>query len=179
MMNFGLLAFSVSRGGVDCSRILFIFSMEASMWTREKISLMVLCLALTTISLCSCGGGGNSGNSGNFPPVSQIVNNQTTATFVIAKIGNVTIPPPHQATEDRYVVGGSSSSFYTVAPGTNTITIEGTNYGTLSPFNINMIYAVNIRDGGCAELWIIRPNTNSTFNNDTTKQFVGDNGKCI
>ncbi|MBF0558929.1 MAG: DUF1566 domain-containing protein [Nitrospirae bacterium] len=115
-----------------------------------------------------------SGGSGGGPDA-QVVNNLASGTFTDAKIGSVSLPPP--SGWSYYCSGGCSSAFYAVATGTNTITISGISYGSLGSFNNNTFYAVNIRDGGCAELWI-RTDVNTVFNSDTTRTFVADNGKC-
>lgn len=107
-------------------------------------------------------------------PSVQVVNN-TSNTFVDAKVGKTSFPPPSRF--DYYCTGGCSSAFYHVAVGKNTVTIDGTSYGFLRPFKKNKKYAVNIRDNGCAELWI-RKNTTPIFNEDTTKRFVSNNGRC-
>ncbi len=133
--------------------------------------------AQTTTALLSCSTTSAAGVSlaSVSAPFAQVTNNQASGTFTDAKIGNVDLPPP--SGWSSYCAGGCSSAFYAVATGTNAITIAGTSYGSLGTFNNNTYYAVNIRDGGCAELWI-RTNRNPTFNNDTTKTFVVDNGRC-
>lgn len=114
-----------------------------------------------------------SGGESN-PPSAQVVNNSGDL-FTIAWIGSV----PFTENLD-YCASGCSTGFHDVAEGFNEIaiehpfTLETLVIGTLGTFDPDTFYAVNIIKSGssyCAELWI-RYQTGSTFNDDTTREFV-------
>lgn len=105
----------------------------------------------------------------------QVVNNSSVLLNMV-KIGAVEFSENLKMCAD-----GCSTGFKNVEQGDNPISAQTTDdpgwaiLGNLGPFNKNTHYAVNIvlkaSDQVCAELWK-RNQTDSTFNDDTTKELI-------
>lgn len=109
-------------------------------------------------------------------PSTQVTNNSGTLIYKV-KVGGV------EFTENlSYCADGCSTGFIDVPEGSNNIQLQQTSGGTwvdlgdLGSFEKGSHYSVNIKTGAlfCAELWK-RHQTNSTFNDDTTRELVASN----
>lgn len=123
------------------------------------------------------GGNGSSSGGGTFNPSCQVVNNSGTLIHKVF-VGGV------EFTENlSYCGDGCSTGFLDVPLGSNNIQLQQTSGGTMlelgdiGPFENGRHHAVNIRTLGgefCAELWH-RTDTNSEFNNDTSRTLISGN----
>lgn len=115
------------------------------------------------------------------PPDAQVVNNSGVNIFQV-KVGKVVFHENLSSCAD-----GCSTGFQKIAGPSNPIAVKmdstssWVNIGSLGNFEGCLNYAVNIVKKGntlCAELYL-RKNTDSTFNNDTTKKKISQTCKTM